>query len=80
MKEGDDPTDLTALKKKAATFADPFKSAFLWIPDDTKLFANYLSYWTPIPWDNKDGRVILAGDAAHPMTFRKFDTSASDQY
>jgi hypothetical protein len=68
---GDSPTDLKALKKKAETFGEPFKSAFLWIPDDTQLFANYLSYWMPVPWDNRNGRITMTGDAAHPMTFRK---------
>jgi hypothetical protein len=71
MKGNDDPTDLAALKEKAKTFGEPFKSAFLWIPEGTPLFANWLGYWMPIPWDTKNGTITLTGDAAHPMTFRK---------
>ncbi|KAH8587040.1 monooxygenase [Bisporella sp. PMI_857] len=36
--------------------------------DDTKITYDKMAYWVPIPWDNHDGRVTLAGDAAHPMT------------
>jgi len=75
MKGGDDPTDLKALKEKAQTFCEPFKSANLWIPEGTKLFANFLGYWLPIPWDNRNGRITLVGNAAHPMTFRKSSIS-----
>src|SRR5436190_12245475 len=71
MKGDDDPTSLEALKERAQTFCEPFKSANLWIPEGTQLFANFLSYWLPIPWDNRNGRITLVGDAAHPMTFRK---------
>lgn len=63
------------LKKKAETFGEPFRSANLWIPEGTKIYENRISYWEPIPWDNKNGRIVLAGDAAHPMTFRKFQDS-----
>jgi len=70
MKGGDDPTDLAAHKKRAETFGEPFKSASLWIPEGTPLYANFLSYWQPQPWDDKGGRITLVGDAAHPMTFR----------
>ncbi|EKG16086.1 Monooxygenase FAD-binding protein [Macrophomina phaseolina MS6] len=62
---------LAGLKKRAATFGEPFRSANLWIPDGTKVYENRLSYWEPMAWDNRDGRIVLAGDAAHPMTFRK---------
>ena len=71
MKGDDDPTSLEGLKEKAQTFCEPFKSANLWIPEGTQLFPNFLSYWQPIPWDNRNGRITLVGDAAHPMTFRK---------
>lgn len=66
----DDVTSLANLKAKAATFGEPFRSANLWIPEGTKVHENKLSYWIPIPWDDRNGRITLAGDAAHPMTFR----------
>ncbi|KAF2401057.1 FAD/NAD(P)-binding domain-containing protein [Trichodelitschia bisporula] len=68
-REGEDPTSLEALKAKAQTFAEPFRSAFLWVPDDKKVSVNNLSIWDPVPWD--DNRVTLVGDAAHPMTFQR---------
>ena len=71
-KDTEDTTSLANLKKKAATFAEPFRSANLWIPEGTVVHENKLSYWVPVPWDDRNGRITLAGDAAHPMTFRKF--------
>ncbi len=70
-KGSDDVTSLPSLKAKAVNFAEPFRSANLWIPEGTRLYENKLSYWIPIPWDDHNGRITLAGDAAHPMTFRK---------
>ncbi|KFX91652.1 hypothetical protein O988_07645 [Pseudogymnoascus sp. VKM F-3808] len=58
-------------KKKAETFAEPFRSANLWIPEGTPIIENKISYWIPIPWDDRNGRITLAGDAAHPMTFQR---------
>ena len=77
-KPGEDVTSLENLKKKAETFAEPFRSANLWIPEGTKIYENNLSYWIPIPWDTRGGRILIAGDAAHPMTFRTcFQQSSS---
>ena len=64
---------LAAVKSKTSIFADPIKSANAWVPDGTRVQLNRVSYWQPIPWDNRKGSVTLAGDAAHPMTFRKLD-------
>lgn len=57
--------------QRAESFGEPFKSANLWVPEGTKLNINKISYWIPEKWDTRGGRVLLAGDAAHPMTFRK---------
>lgn len=62
------------LKERAQTFGEPFKSAFLWMPDDNPIYPNFLSYWMPENFDTKNGRITLLGDAAHPMTFRKHVT------
>ncbi|OBT63336.1 hypothetical protein VE03_07263 [Pseudogymnoascus sp. 23342-1-I1] len=67
----DDVTSLANLKKKAETFAEPFRSANLWIPEGTAIRENKLSYWIPVPWDDRNARITLAGDAAHPMTFQR---------
>lgn len=70
-KEGEDPTSLKLLKEKAETFCEPFRSANLWVPEGTTVTSNNLSYWIPVHWDNRNGRITLVGDAAHPMTFRQ---------
>lgn len=74
-KEGEDVTDLARHKKMAESFGEPFKSAFQWIPEGTPLYENRISYWVPIDWDNRDGRLLLVGDAGHPMTFRMYNMS-----
>jgi len=69
-----DVISLPSLKAKAINFAEPFRSANLWIPEGTRIYENKLSYWIPIAWDDHNGRITLAGDAAHPMTFRMLFT------
>ena len=57
------------MKRRAEGFAEPLKSIVMDIPDD-------LDFTTPLrlgdfpclPWDNKNGRVTLAGDSCHAMT------------
>lgn len=53
-------------------WAEPYKSAIDWIPEDTEVLRDQLKNWNTIPWDNQAGRVTLCGDAAHAMTFREF--------
>ncbi|KIW12086.1 hypothetical protein PV08_09360 [Exophiala spinifera] len=60
------------LRKRADGWADPFKSAVEWMPEDVKAKVVQLKIWSPTSdWDNRDGRVTLAGDAAHSMTFHR---------
>jgi 2-polyprenyl-6-methoxyphenol hydroxylase-like FAD-dependent oxidoreductase len=74
-KDFDNYQRLKQVQSLAEKFADPIKSAFLWLPKDQDVWFSMITQWDPsLPehaWDNKDGRVTLAGDAAHPMTFRK---------
>ena len=63
-------------KELAAQFADPIRSAFEWMPkDNERVWYGKLNYWDPGEkghrWDNYQGRITLAGDAAHPMTFHR---------
>jgi len=63
-------------KSLAKHFADPLKSVYEWMPDDTSTaWYGKLQLWDPLSpgnrWENHDGRVTLAGDAAHPMTFQR---------
>lgn len=63
------PERIAMMKKRAAGFAEPLRSIVMDIPDD-------LDFTTPLrlgdfpcrDWDNKGGRVTLAGDSAHAMT------------
>jgi 2-polyprenyl-6-methoxyphenol hydroxylase-like FAD-dependent oxidoreductase len=75
-KDWTNETRLKQVKGFAKLFADPFKSAFAWLKDDQSVWYAPLTQWDPsLPehrWDNHGGRVTLAGDAAHPMTFRAF--------
>jgi len=63
---------LKDLKERAEPFAEPFRSIFQSIPDGTTAWHNRLSLWPTQPWDNRSGTFTLAGDAAHPMTFRAY--------
>jgi hypothetical protein len=65
---GEDSAEiLAAIKKRHENKAEPFRSAFAWIPEGTPTFSSIVQYWMPVPWDNRDGRMTLIGDAAHPM-------------
>ncbi|WPH03436.1 Hypothetical protein R9X50_00631600 [Acrodontium crateriforme] len=55
------------MRRRASKLAEPFRSAFLWLPEDMEIKYNDLAAWVPSPWDSHDGRVTLAGDAAHAM-------------
>jgi len=63
----DDAARLAKLKEIAETLAEPWKSELKWIPDGTAVADNAVSYWVTTKWDNMNGMVTLAGDAAHPM-------------
>ena len=63
-------------KELASCFADPFKSAFEWMPSDSEtVWYGKMNHWDPSEpdhrWDAHGGRVTLAGDAAHPMTYQR---------
>lgn len=56
-------------------FADPWKSAYEWLPEDVSLWYMSMTDWDPgekeHEWDNHGGLVTLAGDAAHTMTYQR---------
>jgi len=64
-------SDLEHMHVRGKTFAEPQRSLVLSINEDTPIWKGRIAYWKPSPWDNHDGRVTLAGDAAHPMTFHR---------
>lgn len=63
------PERIAMMKRRADGFAEPLRSIVMDIPDD-------LDFTTPLrlgdfpcrDWDNKNGRITLAGDSAHAMT------------
>jgi hypothetical protein len=65
---------LAQVKKLATGYTEPWKSAFQWVGDDQPVWYFDLAVWDPsLPehkWNTRNGRVTLAGDAAHPMTYR----------
>lgn len=57
----------------AATFAEPFRTAWLQIPEDTPIPTNNVSIWEPqlLPKTPLHGKEVLIGDAAHAMSFHR---------
>jgi 2-polyprenyl-6-methoxyphenol hydroxylase-like FAD-dependent oxidoreductase len=62
---------LPALRALMTSFAEPWRSAWAWLPDDTHISISTMSYWMPEEWDARGGRVSLVGDAGHAMPFRE---------
>jgi 2-polyprenyl-6-methoxyphenol hydroxylase-like FAD-dependent oxidoreductase len=66
---------LQQAKELAKDFTEPWKSAFAWLPDDHIVWYMGFGDWDPGAdehrWDNHSGRVTLAGDAAHTMTYQR---------
>ena len=64
---------LQEAKKLAERFGDPWKSAYAALSDDQPVWHMGFTDWDPAehPWDNHGGRVTLAGDAAHTMTYQR---------
>jgi 2-polyprenyl-6-methoxyphenol hydroxylase-like FAD-dependent oxidoreductase len=71
---------LAQVKEKSKVYCEPWKSAFEWVPEDQPAWYFDLTVWDPSEpeheWNIRNGRVTLAGDAAHPMSYRTF--SAKD--
>ncbi|KAK2761710.1 hypothetical protein FQN54_001538 [Arachnomyces sp. PD_36] len=65
------PDIMADFKKRAEELGQPFLSIFEAVPDDSPIWHNRLSNWVTQPWDNRNGTVTLAGDAAHSMTFHR---------
>lgn len=67
---------LTHQKQLAREFCHPLKTIYESMRDEsTTAWYTKLQHWDPQApghqWDNHGGRVTLAGDAAHPMTFQR---------
>jgi 2-polyprenyl-6-methoxyphenol hydroxylase-like FAD-dependent oxidoreductase len=64
---------MAKVKGAASQMSEPFRSANLWMPDDTIINIDSIGYWMPKAFDNHQGRITLCGDAAHALPPRKFD-------
>jgi 2-polyprenyl-6-methoxyphenol hydroxylase-like FAD-dependent oxidoreductase len=62
---------LENMKKRAVGFAPFLFDAVQRIPEGTPVLEITLADWECLPWDNRGGRVTLAGDAAHAMVMCK---------
>jgi 2-polyprenyl-6-methoxyphenol hydroxylase-like FAD-dependent oxidoreductase len=58
---------LDYLKATTRGQAEPFQSFVDWTPDGSECYIDEMKYWVSQPFDNRGGRITLAGDAAHPM-------------
>lgn len=56
----------------AEQLAEPFRSAYMSIAPSATIWCDRLAEWRTESWNNRNGQVTLAGDAAHPMTYRKY--------
>jgi hypothetical protein len=68
------------MKDITETFSEPFKSIVQGLPEDTPAFVRSLYYWRPVQWPNFDGKITIAGDAAHPMLPCKYFSFSSSIY
>lgn len=58
---------LKMLKERTKNFVEPFRSAIQWLSADQEIRNDKMCFLEVQTWDNKSGRVTLAGDAAHPF-------------
>ncbi|KAL5365192.1 hypothetical protein BJX96DRAFT_179618, partial [Aspergillus floccosus] len=63
-----DEARLVNMKRRAEGFVPFLHETVQKIPDGTPVTEIKLADWECLDWDNRDGRVTLAGDAAHAMT------------
>ncbi|CVK85577.1 related to monooxygenase [Fusarium proliferatum] len=63
-----DAERLAYMKQRATEFNPVLRDTVQRIPEGSEVIEIVLQDWPCPPWDNRNGRVTLAGDAAHAMT------------
>ncbi|KAF5714838.1 monooxygenase [Fusarium mundagurra] len=63
-----DAERLAYMKQRATEFNPVLRDTVQRIPEGSEVIEIVLQDWPCPPWDNRQGRVTLAGDAAHAMT------------
>lgn len=60
---------MSFFKSRGSTYAEPWASACAQVSPDTYLPLDQTTYWANAhAWNNRNGKMTLCGDAAHPMT------------
>ena len=62
---------ISLMKKIASTWVEPFRSIVLDIPDEAETKPIVLQDWPPPQSVHGHGRVVMIGDAVHPMVMRE---------
>ncbi|KAL3417966.1 hypothetical protein PVAG01_10975 [Phlyctema vagabunda] len=65
------PELVVDMRERAKVCGPLFRECYEAIPDDAPMWHSRLSLWPTQEWDDRNGTVTLAGDAAHPMTFHR---------
>ncbi|KAG5655620.1 hypothetical protein KAF25_003957 [Fusarium avenaceum] len=63
-----DKERLVYMKQRATEFNSVLRDVVHAIPEGSEVIEIVLQDWPCPPWDNRNGRITLAGDAAHAMT------------
>jgi 2-polyprenyl-6-methoxyphenol hydroxylase-like FAD-dependent oxidoreductase len=63
-----DAERLAYMKQRATEFNPVLRDTVQRIPEGSEVIEIVLQDWPCPPWDNRNGRITLAGDAAHAMT------------
>ncbi len=50
-------------RERASKLCEPYRTAALALTDNELLPVDREQQWSPFPWDNRGGKVTLAGDA-----------------
>ncbi|KAI9783568.1 MAG: hypothetical protein M1839_003738 [Geoglossum umbratile] len=64
-------TRLEVFRNRIKNYPPPFGNFVQWMPDSTVAYPDRIAIWDPLPVDHHGGRVTLAGDAAHNITFHR---------